>query len=356
MEQKYHNHADAPTPTEFNQRDMEPQNLTPEQIKLRQEILRQHPELFPGYSNKLDGPKWLFIVVAVSMILGVILFCVGVFFSESNEDLCGWLAGIGLTLFIVVPTIFAAIDKLRREKRDREKTRMWPIHRMGTPIHTDEDTNFDPHTPAAWIMVFGGISVVLFIAAILVIPQLFAGQTVFPVCTALGFLGCLLLTIALAADGRHDAAITWGIFSIAAGGMLLLNLINYVQPQWNESVLRSYAWSFFGLVLMLCPLFFILIKRLTCHETLTAACIHQEHIHSRKGSIHDAYIHFWKYSFNEKTYIHKEYCLLRNDSDQNEAPIHIHPNHPQMFYRRSFPLIYFYLQLSGLFIFVINII
>ena len=113
MEQYRHNNPDAPTPMEFNQSNMQMQKRTPEENKLIQEYLRQHPEMLPGYSNRLDGPKWLFIVVAVSMILGLILFCAGGFFYDANEDLGGWLTGIGLTLFIAVPTICAVIDKLR---------------------------------------------------------------------------------------------------------------------------------------------------------------------------------------------------------------------------------------------------
>ena len=340
MEQYRHNNPDAPTPMEFNQSNMQMQKRTPEENKLIQEYLRQHPEMLPGYSNRLDGPKWLFIVVAVSMILGLILFCAGGFFYDANKDLGGWLTGIGLTLFIAVPTICAVIDKLRREKKDGANANMWSFKTNYTPAYAEEDTNFEPHTPAKWILISCGIGVVLLIASILVFPTVFTGQTAFLLGISSGFLGCLLLTVNLAADGRHDAALIWGILTAAAAGILIPGLINAAQPFRSRDILTNMILLLSGGVLMLAPLIFILFRRLTCSEIVTAACEHQD-VHAerrhRTNKSNFSYTHYWKYEWNGKYYIHREYRLLRDDANLDEAPVRINPQHPHMFYRRSVP-------------------
>lgn len=350
MEQNQHNNPDAQTPMEFNQSDIQSRKLTPEEIRQIKEYMRQNPEIRELFHNTLDGPKWLFIVVTVSMILGIILFCVGVLFYDSNEDLCGWLAGIGVTLFIAVPTLCTVIDKLRREKKDGKNADMWSFKRQGTdtPMTTDEDTNYEPHTPAAWIMIFGGLGVLLLIASLLFFPTVFSGQTAYLTGSTSAFFGCLLLTVALAADGRHDAALTWGIFTAAAAGILIPGLINAEHPFYYEDTLIEIILLSFSGVLMLSSLIFVLFRRLTCSEIVTASCIYQNKFYNPRGAlVKYSYRHYWKYEWNGKYYIHKEFMLYRDEAGLEEIPVRINPQHPQMFYRRSVPFSCVFFSVAG---------
>lgn len=352
MEQKHYN-PNSPVPLEYDSPGLKKQRKpTPEEEEAFRAFLLEHPELRNGRlkMNTLDGPKWLFVFVAVSMILGILIFCVGAFLNDSAPDMSELLMPIGLVLTIGCPTVGAVIDKLRREKKDGPEASLVSFPPPFVPMQTAADnTNFRKHTPALWIMVCGGLGILLLLA-VFVLLSVFTGQDAAILSSGAGVLGCLLLTISLAADGRHDGALTWGIFTAAVSGIFLPCLIDLALSGIISADTRIFSMAIFGGVLLCSPLIFIVFRLLTCREKLTASCSDQRVFHSNRHSHHDLYVHYWRYQFDETQYIHEEYCLVRNDAGQDEVPVRINPKHPHMFYRRGFPYCYIFIALTGFFI------
>ena len=350
MEQK-HDHPNSPVPPVYDSPALNNQRKpTPEEETAFRAYLQQHPELTGRPANRLDGPKWLFVFVIVSMILGIIIFCVGAWMNDSARDLSDLLIPIGLVLAIGCPTVGVVIDKLRREKKDGPNASLvsYPTAR-GPQVPTETDANYEKHTPAAWIMVCGGLGILLLIAAC-VLLSVYTDETAAILSSGTGTLGCLLLTISLAADGRHDGALTWGIFTAALSGIFLPCLIDYAQSGMLSADTRIFSMAVCGGVLLFSPLIFIAFRLLTCREQLTASCAGQHVIHSNRSAHHDLYAHFWAYEFDETQYIHKEYLVVKNAPCQTEVPVRINPKHPHMFYRRGFPYCYIFISLTGFFL------
>ena len=347
----------SPIPMEFNDPGIRKREMTPEEEERIWEYLRQHPEiqrqLLPP-SNKLEGPKWMFIVVLVACILGLILFSAGCAFGDSNRELSSVLMASGLGLSIGASTICVIFDKIRREKLYGPGAPLSEASRANVPLVHDEDTNFMERTPPASRIILTGIGFVILLVSVFVLPVVFNSWQFWPMLLGgFGCLGCLMLLFCFAADNRHDGALTWGILAAAFLGVFVPYLLEYLQPGMIRMDTDRMAKRLSGGILMLSPLLFMLVKRLICREHLTAACIYFDrrppYGRSRRYP-HNDFAHFWQYEYDGKIYIHKEYRGVKNDTDLDEAPIRINPNHPHMFYRRSFPLAYQYLVFIGLLI------
>lgn len=279
----------------------------------------------------------------ISMILGfVLLISTGFLFKGSLQD---FFFVIGLIMVGAIPAYYCIKEKNLIDsvthKRDKE-----------AQMYAEEnaDINFSRPLPAPHIVLMGISAGVLFIIGLLM-TNLFNGTAKVLAASIFFLTGFMLMYLCCKKNSNHNAAVSFMLLCASTFLILIYSLFSLTITD-SDTLSRLVFLLPSSIILLFFPVFFRVVKRFQCTESIEAECIDILSIGGGyiRSNHRPRYHAIWKYSYYGTVYIHKDMASYKSPIYGEHTELRIDPNAPHNTYRGKSPIISICFIVAGLFI------